>query len=623
VKVGSVFDQTSTTDFLTMLDPQIDGERLLYSYVEVSPEGSQPNPDGERIVARIRRVCKQNPLLSQDQAGVSASIDIGGLGFDFSRRFTYGWAECTVVGTLSRGGLDMNRRPITPNAEVHTPSQNTLRQLFYRPGPSYVPLGTIDTFGQQDGDGVPVTLDADQLVTKHFCIFGMTGSGKTNTAAKLLEELMARGHRMVVFDSHDDYVNLEDYENLFRATDSEGNVRISAPVIHGRAVREALMRLPNATVTGTKSLEESVYERILREASVVYNNKPARQFLREGDRCITRELVEQLVGTNPWRTWLEKPQVANRSAFPELKYYGTDFADLTIGLFEAFLGEEFSSAQTRCLRGCINQSGVGAAYLSNVKTAVDNSPARQETKDALDAMLTGLQRVYNDAVASGNQASDLENMCRAVVDRRANTNQTVFRLSLSNLSNPLRKATVYGVVTYIFRSFKKGTYRATTKDGQPPNAYPALFVLEEARSLIPRSSGIDDTDVSGAKARRAMRELAYEGRKFSLGFGLVSQKPSTVDPEVVSQSNTFILHQLMSPDDQQYVRDVTEGMSLDELELVKSLGKGKAIVTGVGVQSTALLQVYFRYSKEGIEEPTPIQDSLSSIELIRHQLKIT
>jgi DNA helicase HerA-like ATPase len=118
-----------------------------------------------------------------------------------------------------------------------------------------------------------------------------------------------------------------------------------------------------------------------------------------------------------------------------------------------------------------------------------------------------------------------------------------------------------------------------------------------------------------------MRELAYEGRKFSIGYGLISQKPSTVDPEVVSQANTFILHQLKSPEDQEYVRAVTESMSRDELEMVKSLGTGRAIVAGVAVQSPVLLHIYPRYSEEGIQEPTPIQDALTSVAQIRQQLQ--
>jgi hypothetical protein len=75
MKIGSVFDQTSTTEFVAMLDQQLDNERLLFSYVELSTDNRPPRPDGERIIARITNVHKENPLLSRDQAGVSASIN--------------------------------------------------------------------------------------------------------------------------------------------------------------------------------------------------------------------------------------------------------------------------------------------------------------------------------------------------------------------------------------------------------------------------------------------------------------------------------------------------------------------------------------------------------------------
>jgi len=47
------------------------------------------------------------------------------------------------------------------------------------------------------------------------------------------------------------------------------------------------------------------------------------------------------------------------------------------------------------------------------------------------------------------------------------------------------------------------------------------LAIEEARSLIPKSSGDGDTDHAGKLARRAMRDLAYEARKFSLGYGVI------------------------------------------------------------------------------------------------------
>ncbi len=159
MKIGTIFDQTSTTEFVAMLEQQYDGEQLLFSYVEVDPEGGVPNTQGERIIARIINVHKENPLLSRDQAGVSASIGLDNLG-SFSRRFTYGWAICSVVGSLDADGrLNMNRRGLPPNGEVHTPSKKTLEQLFFDSSPASAPIGVIDTF-----QGMAVKNNSDQEV---------------------------------------------------------------------------------------------------------------------------------------------------------------------------------------------------------------------------------------------------------------------------------------------------------------------------------------------------------------------------------------------------------------------------------------------------------------------------
>ena len=59
MKLGTVFDQTSTNEFLVMLDQEVDNERLLFSYVEVTTENQEP------IIARISSVHKENPLLNR------------------------------------------------------------------------------------------------------------------------------------------------------------------------------------------------------------------------------------------------------------------------------------------------------------------------------------------------------------------------------------------------------------------------------------------------------------------------------------------------------------------------------------------------------------------------------
>lgn len=140
-KLGIVFEQTSTTEFVIMLNQEYDNERLLFSYVEFDPNGDEPNPDRERIIGRITGIYKENPLLSRDQATITASVDFETLGFNLSTRFTYGWAKCTIIGSLIRDRLDMNLRVPTPNTGVWTPSERTLRQLFFNSAPSYIKYG--------------------------------------------------------------------------------------------------------------------------------------------------------------------------------------------------------------------------------------------------------------------------------------------------------------------------------------------------------------------------------------------------------------------------------------------------------------------------------------------------
>ena len=94
-------------------------------------------------------------------------------------------------------------------------------------------------------------------------------------------------------------------------------------------------------------------------------------------------------------------------------------------------------------------------YLENLRNFIDNNPqVRDDTKEALRSMIGRLRAIYSDALRSGAQAIDLDSFFHNVAVRNGAQPQTVYRLSLSELTDNLRKATVYGVITYFFRQFK-------------------------------------------------------------------------------------------------------------------------------------------------------------------------
>ncbi|HZZ87724.1 MAG TPA: DUF87 domain-containing protein, partial [Caulobacteraceae bacterium] len=109
---------------------------------------------------------------------------------------------------------------------------------------------------------------------------------------------------------------------------------------------------------------------------------------------------------------------------------------------------------------------------------------------------------------------------------------------------------------------------------------PMLIVCEEAHRYVPVSG--DDRFLP---TRAALGRIAKEGRKYGLSLGLVTQRPSELDPTILSQCSTAIALRLASEKDQQVIRGSTyEGM-VDVIDFLPLLADREAIVLG---QATAM-----------------------------------
>ena len=104
-----------------------------------------------------------------------------------------------------------------------------------------------------------------------------------------------------------------------------------------------------------------------------------------------------------------------------------------------------------------------------------------------------------------------------------------------------------------------------------------LIVCEEAHRYAPVSG--DDKFVP---TRKALGRIAKEGRKYGISLALVTQRPSELDPTILSQCSTAIALRLSSEKDQQVIRGSTyEGM-VDLNDFLPLLGDREAIVLGEG-----------------------------------------
>ena len=120
---------------------------------------------------------------------------------------------------------------------------------------------------------------------------------------------------------------------------------------------------------------------------------------------------------------------------------------------------------------------------------------------------------------------------------------------------------------------------------------PTFIIVEEAHNFAP-SKG---TSISKSSILR----IAREGRKFGLGLCIISQRPTRVDPDVLSQCMTQIFKRMINPLDLKYVASVSENISEDELVTLRSLNPDEAYVTGLATAIPLLVKVKGRLTMHG------------------------
>lgn len=130
---------------------------------------------------------------------------------------------------------------------------------------------------------------------------------------------------------------------------------------------------------------------------------------------------------------------------------------------------------------------------------------------------------------------------------------------------------------------------------------PFFLVVEEAHNYIPHMERITHGEKTPL-SQGILRKIATEGRKFGVALCVISQRPSRVDPIVVSQCNSQIVLKIINPTDQDYVKRTVEALGEEEIKLLPGLIPGEAIISGISTRFPVMIRVRERYSEEGIGE---------------------
>ncbi len=109
-------------------------------------------------------------------------------------------------------------------------------------------------------------------------------------------------------------------------------------------------------------------------------------------------------------------------------------------------------------------------------------------------------------------------------------------------------------------------------------AAPIALICEDAHRYAPANP-----DEGFGPTRRSLIRLAKEGRKVGVSLWVASQRPTELDPTILSQCNTIFAMRLANQADQEALRAAVPDASTSLLSCLPSLGMGEAIAVGEGV----------------------------------------
>lgn len=414
-----------------------------------------------------------------------------------------------------------------------------------------------------------VQIDGNKFFSKHIAVVGSTGSGKSCTVAKILQEAQAQSEdqktkkifnnsHIVIFDIHSEYLSaFPKAQNI-----NVRNLILPYWLMNGEELEEMFI----------ESNEQNSHNQISQFRHAVIENKkkynlgidatydtPVYFSIQEVHNYIAN-LNAEIIGKTPEDGGLPKLSDGTLIKCREEKYFDAVLsfvAPSTATLTKASSGP-FNGEFDRFIRRL--EIKIGDQRLSFLLKPKNTDGTEPRTQDFGSIFQTYVGYTSNAA-----------------------SNLTIYDLG----GIPFEETSI--VVSLISRLLFDFAFHYTSlrkEAGKTGNDLPLMIVYEEAHKYVPNKALAKYTS-----ARTAIERIAKEGRKYGISLMIVSQRPSEISDTIFSQCNNFVVMRLTNPADQTYVTRLLPDTISNITDNLPGLESREAILIGDAVQIPAVIMI--------------------------------
>ena len=488
------------------------------------------------------------------------------------------WMTVQLVGEGAKGQpfeRGISQYPMIDD-EVYIVTEEDLINIYGRDkGAEFVSVGTIS-----GAENIPAMVDINKLVPRHCSIVGSTGTGKSTTVAGLVNTLIDLeqfpSSRIILMDIHGEYgKTFKDRANVFRITTE--------------TVEEKKLVVPYWAM----SFDEFV--------SFAFGD------IQDNDRFPLSELVLSLkkltIEKNPGLfSYLNKDNITVDTPIPFslnrlfLHLYRLMFSTHTCaGTGQKFcaIDEDFDENKTT---EAFATDADGHKIMGGIDPlAIPKYKEQQQSKVFLSGaamnlrrQIISLQAKMNDPrfdfalkpegfipEADGKIATDIDTLLKIWMGEKT--------LSVFDVSG-VPSSILHDIIGILLRVMYDSLFWSRNLP-QGGKERPLLIVMEEAHNYL----GSNST----SRASRIVRRIVKEGRKYGISAMIVSQRPSEIDPTILSQCGTTIALRLTNSNDRGIIANTVSDNLANLVNMLPILKTGESIIVGEAVRMPMRASIYF------------------------------
>ncbi|HVQ43394.1 MAG TPA: ATP-binding protein [Candidatus Saccharimonadia bacterium] len=508
-----------------------------------------------------------NKSYANEKQKINRFLNVSVFGFyDDDHNFQHGIKEMPLIGSecklLSRSEFE----------KLHKLSNE--KELS-------IPLGSLI-----DEETQNISIAVKKLFAGHIGIFGNTGSGKSNTLAKMYSELFKLNNLSGNFKSKSKFIFIDFNGEYSKATNdhiltdqkilyklkTRDNTGSKYPILKSELEKlEVLSILLDAT---EKTQQPFLYRAIDRDWFDTDNANHEKEI-----RSITQKLKDILVMKDksfnvPFLKKFVKDFeqlgfkiVGDSKNIDDLKYHGNDncafyFISGGIKVYadtneSAFIGEAgYFNVSVRTPLNILQQ--IQFKVLDQYYFEILNGYANQEHISPLVGRLKKRFDMLNKVFDIRNELPD-------------STGSNVHIIDLKNVNLEVKKIIPLLICKTNYDNQKEK--RETDKNNS------LNIIIDEAHNILSENSSREAESWKDYRLE-TFEEIIKEGRKFGVFLTIASQRPSDISPTIISQLHNYFIHRLMNDNDLWAINKAVSYLDKLSFDSISNLSIGCCFIAG-------------------------------------------